>query len=50
MLLFRLIADTSVFPSDLAQECKNSIEIGIPFDKMCDNLFLFIIQERTIAF
>ena len=50
MLLFRLIADSSVFPSDFARECKNTLEIGIPFDKMCDNFLLFIIQEWIIAF
>ena len=50
MLLFRLIANSSVFPSDFARECKNTLEIGIPFDKMCDNFLLFIIQEWTIAF
>ena len=48
MLLFRLIADLSVFTSDAARECKTTIEIGRPFEEMCDNFPLFIIQERTI--
>ena len=48
MLLFRLIADLSVFTSDAARECKTTIEIGRPFEEMCDNFPLFIIQERAI--
>ena len=34
MLLFRLIADSSVLTSDFTWECKTAIEIGRPFDKM----------------
>lgn len=48
-LLFRLIADSSVFTSDFTWECMNAIETGRPFDKMCDNFFLFILEEWTIA-
>ena len=29
--------------------CKTTTEIGMPFDDMCDNFFLFIAQERKIA-
>ena len=43
MLLFRLIADSSVFTSDVTRECKTTIEIGRPFEEMCDNFLLFII-------
>ena len=43
MLLFRLIADSSVFTSDVTRECKTTIEIGGPFEEMCDNFLLFII-------
>ena len=40
MLLFRLIADSSVFTSDVTRECKTTIEIGRPFEEMCDNFLL----------
>ena len=43
MLLFRVIADSSVFTSDVTRECKTTIEIGRPFEEMCDNFLLFII-------
>ena len=43
MLLFRLIADSSVFTSDVIRERKTTIEIGRPFEEMCDNFPLFII-------
>ena len=49
MLLFRLIADSSVFMSDVMRERKTSIEIGRPFEGMCDNFLLFIIREQTKA-
>ena len=47
MLLFRLIANSSVFMSDVTRECKTAIEIGRPFEGMCDNFLLFIIGRRT---
>ena len=43
MLLFRLIADSSVFTLDVTREHKTTIEIGRPFEEMCDNFLLFII-------
>ena len=49
MLLFRLIADSSVFMSDVTRKCKTAIEIGRPFEGMCDNFLLFIIREQTKA-
>ena len=49
MLLFRLIADSLVFMSDVTRECKTAIEIGRPFEGMCDNFLLFIIREQTKA-
>ena len=48
LLLFRLIADSSVFTSDVTRECKTTIEIGRPFEDMCDNFLLFITRERKI--
>ena len=41
MLSFRLIADSSVFMSDVTRECKTAIEIGRLFEGMCDNFLLF---------
>ena len=49
ILLFRFIADSSVFMSDVTQECKTATEIGRPFEGMCDNFLLFIIREQTKA-
>ena len=49
MLLFRLIADSSVFMSNVTRECKTAVEIGRPFEGMCDNFPLFIIQEQKKA-
>ena len=49
LLLFRLVADSSVFTSDISRECKTTIEIGRPFEEMCDNFLLFIIRERRIV-
>ena len=49
MLLFRLIADSSVFMLDVTRECKTAIQIGRPFEGMCDNFLLFIIREQTKA-
>ena len=49
MLLFRLIADSLVFTLDVTRECKKAIEIGRPFEKMCDNFHLFITREKTKA-
>ena len=49
MLLFRLIADSSVFMSDVTRECKTAIEIGRPFEEMCVNFLLFISHEQTKA-
>ena len=49
MLLFRLIANSSVFTSDVTRECRSAIEIGRHFDEMCDYSLLFNIRERTKA-
>ena len=49
MLLFRLIAESSLLTSDFSRECKTAIEIGVPLEEMCDNFLLFIDQKRTIA-
>ena len=49
MLLFRLIADSSVFMSDVTLECKTATEIRGPFGGMSDNFLLFIIREQIKA-
>ena len=49
MLLCRLIADSSVFTSDVTREGKSAIEIGQHFDEMCDYSLLFNIREQTKA-
>ena len=49
MLLFRLIPESSMFSSDFTRECNTAIEIGAPFEEMCDNFLLFIAQKQTIA-
>ena len=48
MLLFRLIADSSVFTSDVTRECKTTIEIGRSFKEMCDNFLLFLGNVRQL--
>ena len=49
MLLFRFIAESSVFSSDFTRECKTAIEIGAPFEEMCEIFLLFSAEKRTVA-
>ena len=49
MLLFRFIAESSVFSSDFIRECKTAIEIGAPFEEMCETFLLFSTEKRTVA-
>ena len=49
MLLFRFIAESSVFSSDFTRECKTAIEIGAPFEEMCETFLLFSAEKRTVA-
>ena len=42
MLLFR-------FLWDFTWKCEIAIEIRMPFDDMCDNFLLVIVQKRTVA-
>ena len=49
MLLFRFIAESSVFSSDFTRECKTAIEIGAPFEEMCETFLLFSAEKRTGA-
>ena len=49
MLLFRFIAESSVFSSDFPRECKTAIEIGAPFEEMCETFLLFSAEKRTVA-
>ena len=49
MLLFRFIAESSVFSSDFTRECKTAIEIGAPFEEMCETFLLFRAEKRTVA-
>ena len=49
MLLFKFIAESSVFSSDFTRECKTAIEIGAPFEEMCENFLLFIAEKRKVA-
>ena len=32
---------------DATRECKTAIEIGMPFEEICDNFLLFILHEQT---
>ena len=49
MLLFRFIAESSLFSSDFTRECKTAIEIGAPFEEMCETFLLFSAEKRTAA-
>ena len=37
------------FLSDFTQKLKAAIEIRMPFDDVCNNFLLFIIQKQTVA-
>ena len=49
MLLFRFIAESSVFSSDFTRESNTAIEIGAPFEEMCETFLLFSAEKRTVA-
>ena len=49
MLLFRFIAESSVFSSDFTRQCKTAIEIGAPFEEMCETFLLFSAEKRRVA-
>ena len=47
MLLFRFIAESSVFSSDFTRESKTAIEIGAPFEEMCETFLLFSAEKNS---